>query len=101
MGPTQTPIQWVQEVKRPGRAADHSPPSSAEVKKIRIYVYIFIPPYVFMEYFTLPLPYMFTVIMIMKLVTSRTQTYKQYKMQSITNVEGDEMVVMYSKILWT
>jgi hypothetical protein len=37
LGPTQTPIQWVQEslsvgVKRPGREADHSPPSSAEVK---------------------------------------------------------------------
>jgi hypothetical protein len=36
--PTQPPIQWVPEalslgVKRPGREADHSPPSSAEVKK--------------------------------------------------------------------
>jgi hypothetical protein len=35
--PTQPPIQWVpgalsQGVKRPGRKADHSPPSSAEVK---------------------------------------------------------------------
>jgi len=38
LGPTQSPIQWVQgvlslEVKRPGRKADDSPPSSAEVKK--------------------------------------------------------------------
>jgi hypothetical protein len=37
LGPTQ-PIQWVPEalslgVKRPGREADHSPPSSAEVKE--------------------------------------------------------------------
>jgi hypothetical protein len=36
MGPTQPPIQWVPGflslgVKRPGREADHSPPSSAEV----------------------------------------------------------------------
>jgi len=36
LGPTQFPIQWVQgvlspRVKRPGREADHSPPSSAEV----------------------------------------------------------------------
>jgi hypothetical protein len=36
--PTQTPIQWVQGglslgVKRPGREADHSPPTSAEVKE--------------------------------------------------------------------
>jgi hypothetical protein len=33
----QTPIQWIlgalsPEVKRPGREADHSPPSSAQVK---------------------------------------------------------------------
>jgi hypothetical protein len=37
LGPTQPPIQWVPGalslgVKRPGRKADHSPPSSAEVK---------------------------------------------------------------------
>jgi hypothetical protein len=37
LGPTQPPIQWVPGilslgVKRPGREADHSPPSSAEVK---------------------------------------------------------------------
>jgi hypothetical protein len=38
LGPTQPPIQWVPvtlslDVKRPGREADHSPPSSAEVKE--------------------------------------------------------------------
>jgi hypothetical protein len=38
LGPTQPPIQWVPgafslEVKRPGREADHSRPSSAEVKE--------------------------------------------------------------------
>jgi hypothetical protein len=37
LGPTQPPVQWVpgalsRGVKRPGREADHSPPSSAEVK---------------------------------------------------------------------
>jgi hypothetical protein len=37
MGPTQPPIQWVPApcspgVIRPGREADHSPQSSAEVK---------------------------------------------------------------------
>jgi hypothetical protein len=37
--PTQPPIQWVPEahssgVKRPGHEADHSPPTSAEVKKM-------------------------------------------------------------------
>jgi hypothetical protein len=37
LGPTGPPIQWVLgilflEVKRPGREADHSPPSTAEVK---------------------------------------------------------------------
>jgi hypothetical protein len=35
LGPTQPPIQWVpgalsSEVKRPGREADHSPPTSQE-----------------------------------------------------------------------
>jgi hypothetical protein len=38
LGPTQPLIQWVLGslslgVKRPGREADHSPPSSAEVKE--------------------------------------------------------------------
>jgi hypothetical protein len=38
LGPTQHPIQWAQGalslgVKRPGREADHSPTSSAEVKE--------------------------------------------------------------------
>jgi hypothetical protein len=38
LGPTQTPIQWVPgslslRVKRLRREADHSPPSSAEVKE--------------------------------------------------------------------
>jgi hypothetical protein len=36
--PTQPPIEWVSGAlslgeKRPGREADHSPPSSAEVKE--------------------------------------------------------------------
>jgi hypothetical protein len=31
--PTQPPVQWVPGVKaRPGRDADHSPPSSAELE---------------------------------------------------------------------
>jgi hypothetical protein len=38
LGPTQPLIQWVPGVlslgvKRPGREADHSPPSSVEVKE--------------------------------------------------------------------
>jgi hypothetical protein len=33
-------------VKRPGREADHSPPASAEVKKM--WIYTSTPPYVFM-----------------------------------------------------
>jgi hypothetical protein len=34
LGPTQPPIRWVPDVKRPEREADYSPPSSAEVKLI-------------------------------------------------------------------
>jgi hypothetical protein len=42
MGSTQPPIQWVlgdpsPRVKRPGREADCSPPTSAEVKKMWVY----------------------------------------------------------------
>jgi hypothetical protein len=45
LGSTQPPIQWVpgaisRGVKRPGRKADHSPPSSAEVKEcVEIYLH--------------------------------------------------------------
>jgi hypothetical protein len=51
LGPTQPPIQWVPEalplkVKRPGNEADHSPPSSAEVKNAWSYTSTL--PYVFM-----------------------------------------------------
>jgi hypothetical protein len=40
---TQPPVLWVPGalspgVKRPGREVDHSPPTSAEVKKMRIYI---------------------------------------------------------------
>jgi hypothetical protein len=45
-GPTQPPIQCVPGalspgVKRPGREVDHTPPTSAEVKKA--YIYTFTP----------------------------------------------------------
>jgi len=40
--PTQPPIQWVPEVKRPGHEADYSPPSSAEVSNA--WSYTSIPP---------------------------------------------------------
>jgi hypothetical protein len=51
LGPTQPPIQWIPgtfslEVKRQQGDADHSPPTSAEVKKT--WVYTSTPPYVFM-----------------------------------------------------
>jgi hypothetical protein len=45
LGPTQSPIQWVQgalslEVKLPGREADYSPPFSAEVKEwVELYLH--------------------------------------------------------------
>jgi hypothetical protein len=51
LGSTQPPIQWVPGalslgVKWPGREADHSPPTSAEVKKM--WIYTSTPPYTFM-----------------------------------------------------
>jgi hypothetical protein len=50
LGPTQPPIQWVPGalflvVRRAGREADHSPPTSAEVKNM--WIYASAPPYVF------------------------------------------------------
>jgi hypothetical protein len=44
LGPTQPPIQWVQgalspAINRQVRQADHSPPSSAEVTKLWIYIH--------------------------------------------------------------
>jgi hypothetical protein len=74
LGPTQTPSQWVPGVlslgiKRPGREADKSPLSSAEVKEcVELYLH---PQYVFMAWclvehrdiftFTLHLPNIATV----------------------------------------
>jgi hypothetical protein len=50
---TQPPIQWVPRtfflgVKRLGREADHSPPASAEVKKM--WIYTSTPPHAFMAW---------------------------------------------------
>jgi hypothetical protein len=49
--PTHPPLHLAPEalssgVKRPGREADHSPPASAEVKKM--WIYTSTPPYAFM-----------------------------------------------------
>jgi hypothetical protein len=49
--PTQPPMQWIAwvlspAIKRPGREADHSSPTSAKVKKI--WIYTSTPPHAFM-----------------------------------------------------
>jgi len=53
LGPTQPPIRWVTGVlslgiKRPRRAADHSPPTSSKVKNA--WSHTSIPQYVFKAY---------------------------------------------------
>jgi hypothetical protein len=53
LGPTQPPIRWLPRslslgVKRPGREADNSPPSSAEIKTA--WSYTSTPQYVFMAW---------------------------------------------------
>jgi hypothetical protein len=55
MEPTQPPIRWVPGVlslggKRPEREADHSPPSSTEVKNL--WSYTFTLQYTFMVWFS-------------------------------------------------
>jgi hypothetical protein len=47
LGLTQPPIQWIPGIKRPGREADHSPPTSAGVRNT--WIYTSIPPHVFMS----------------------------------------------------
>jgi hypothetical protein len=52
LGSTQPPIQWVPVaispgVKRPECEAHHTPPTSAQVKKI--WIYTSTSPYAFME----------------------------------------------------
>jgi hypothetical protein len=37
LGSTQAPIQWIPGSVSPGCEADHSPPTSADVKKMWIY----------------------------------------------------------------
>jgi hypothetical protein len=50
LGSTQPSIQWIRALslglKGPGREAGHSPPTSAEVKKM--WIYTSTPPYAFM-----------------------------------------------------
>jgi hypothetical protein len=53
LGPAETPFQWIKkilssEVQQPGLEADHSPPSSAEIKTA--WSYISTPQYVFMAW---------------------------------------------------
>jgi hypothetical protein len=72
--PTQQPIQQVRGalspgVKRSGREADHSPPTSTEVKKT--YIYTSTPPYVFMGSTGTTLPF----------ITFYVQTYSETTIQ--------------------
>jgi hypothetical protein len=55
LDPTSPPVQWVSEalsleIKRPGREADHSSPSNAEVKNS--WSYISTPQYAFMAWWS-------------------------------------------------
>jgi hypothetical protein len=65
LGPTQFSLQWVPEalsprIKFPGREAVHSPPTTAEVKKM--WIYKSAPPYAFMAECTWTNLHFFTCI---------------------------------------
>jgi hypothetical protein len=49
LGPNRTPFKWAPRIKRPGCDADHSPPSSTEVKNTRSYNSA--PSYVFVTWY--------------------------------------------------
>jgi hypothetical protein len=62
--PPNFPIHWVPAVASPGGKADHSSPSSAEVKNA--WSYTSIPQYVFMAWCLIRLGYVFTAWYLVK-----------------------------------
>jgi hypothetical protein len=62
-----------QEIKRPGREVDHSPPTSAEVKKTWIYTPT--PPYAFMAYCLIQLSTVIILLLIMSPYDSTPQNF--------------------------
>jgi hypothetical protein len=71
LGPTQFHNQWVPGnlslgVKRPMRKADHSPPSSSEVKNV--WSYTSIPPYVLMAWCLITQLYISIILYILFLI---------------------------------
>jgi hypothetical protein len=79
LGPTQSPIQRVPEalslgIKRPEREADHSLPSSAEVKNA--WIYTSIPRYVFMAWCLVKHWYKFAFIRTILLLCADTIAIK-------------------------
>jgi hypothetical protein len=82
--PTQPPIQWVRgalslEVKQPGLEADHSPPSSAEVKEYAFMAWCSLKKH--RENFTFTLPLGPTsrnlIVKKMEFIVQRTLTYNK------------------------
>jgi hypothetical protein len=100
LGPTQPPVQWVPGgtggsfpggKARPGRDADHSPPSSAEVKNEELYVLSpHVPPWRAagqLYFFTLPLwvpPY---------LVLNTDSLYLSTRFMSTLQNHADRLVI--------
>jgi hypothetical protein len=91
--PTRPPVQCVPKaliprVKRPGRGADQSPPSSAKVKNA--WSYASTPPYVFVvwcfvkpkDILILPLPYRYKYTAA-KLLTMQTLLSFHYRVKSV------------------
>jgi hypothetical protein len=91
LGPTPSLIQWVlwvlsTGVKRQGREADHSPPTSAEVKKTWIYKSTL--PYIFMAYCLVKHRDNFTFILLLAL-RCEINSLQNYKItQSVCYMSG-------------
>jgi len=81
LGPTQ-PIKWITGVKRPGREADHSPSSSAEVKMSGAILPL--PPYLTIAWYLINQSISFHVTQ-KQLHTNRLQSKRDREI-SVTNL---------------
>jgi hypothetical protein len=90
LGPTQPPIQWIPGIPSlgPRREADHSPPSSAEVKNV--WSYTSTPHYVFMAW-CLVKHFNLNLYLACSYKTSGTITELHLRFQTVNGLMGSRL----------